>query len=199
MTTKAAERLGLSRLVPEGDALDFEHLWRIMAAGGDAEGARSESVLCRAIGAFRHSVAELPVYGRASATVELAADAKLSAISFSCRRYAGDEGMKSVAAKVRRPDEAAGEVAARLVRAFGGLEQLRSTRVQAEWFRFGYLSLGRRHSQAVLAPFYIASIGLEHEFEASAHVIAVTGSEEQFVRLPPGRRTTARSRALQPA
>jgi hypothetical protein len=194
LSQRIAEGLGLQKLVPSDESLTFERLWRIKAAGGDQKGTMTEPVLCRAIGAYRHYVRELPVYGRASLTVELAARGRLASASVSVRRFADDEGGKTIAkAAVRKPDDAARDVAARLVKAFGGAE-LKSTGLVAEWFRFGYLSLGRRHTQGLLAPFYIASIAVEHEYEASAHVIAVSGSEEQFMRIPPGRRTSAPQR-----
>jgi hypothetical protein len=195
LTRRTAERLGIHKLVPDDESLSFERLWRIQAAGGDPAGKITEPVLCRAIGAFRHFVRDLPVYGRASTTVEVAAEGRLSSASVSLRRFAGDEGGKTVAtAKVRTPEAAAHDVAARLVQAFGGLEDLKSTRLVPEWFRFGYLSLSRRHAQGLLAPFYIASVVVEREYEASAHVIAVPGSDEQFIRVPSGRRSAATAR-----
>jgi hypothetical protein len=195
LAQRAREELGLDRFVPDGDELSPERLWRIKAAGGGEKGEMTEPILCRAVGAFRHSVRGLPVYGRASATVELAAGGEVASASLSLRRFVGDDAGKVVAsAAIRRPDVAAGEVAARLVSAFGRAEELKQTRLIAEWFRFGYLSLGRRHTQALLAPFYIASVAAQHEFESSAHVIAVAGSEEQYLRLPPGRRASAPNR-----
>jgi hypothetical protein len=201
LSLRAAERLGLEKLVPDDGSLAFERLWRIKAAGGDQAGTVTDPVLCRAVGAFRHHVKGLPVYGRASATVEVAAEGRLASASVSLRRFAGDEGGRTVAkAAVRSPKASAEDVAARVVRAFGELEELGSTRLVPEWYRFGYLSLSRRQAQGVLAPFYIASIAVEHEHERSAHVIAVPGSEEQFVRLPAGRRSAApRRQALVPS
>jgi hypothetical protein len=195
LTQRASERVGLQRLVPEGDSLAFERLWRVRAAGGDQSGAMTEPVLCRAVGAFRHYVRDLPVYGRASGTIEVAAEGRLASASVSLRRFTGDESGKTVAKPaVRRPEVAAQDVAVRVVSAFGAPEDLKSTRLVAEWFRFGYLSLSRRLTQRVLAPFYIASVALDRENEASAHVIAVPGSDEQFMRIPPGRRSSASSR-----
>jgi hypothetical protein len=196
LSERIAEGLGLQKLVPDDESLTFERLWRVKAAGGDRKGMMTEPVLCRAVGAYRHYVRELPVYGRASVTVELAARGRLASASVSVRRFADDEGGKTIAkAAVRKPEDAARDVAVRLVKAFGGAEELKSTGLVAEWFRFGYLSLSRRHTQGLLAPFYIASIAVEHEYEASAHVIAVPGSEEQFMRIPPGRRTSAPERS----
>jgi len=195
LSQRVAEGLGLQKLVPGDESLTFERLWRVKAAGGNQKGTMTEPVLCRAIGAYRHYVRELPVYGRASVTVELAAKGRPASASVSVRRFAGDEGGKTIAkAAVRKPADAARDVAAHLVEAFGGQEELKSTGLIAEWFRFGYLSLSRRHTQGLLAPFYIASIAVEREYEASAHVIAVSGSEEQFMRIPPGRRTSAPKR-----
>jgi len=195
MLGQAADRLGLGRLLPADDTLDFERLWRIKAAGGDQSGTLSPPVLCRAVGAFRHATHGIPVYGRASATVELAQGGRLASLSVSARRSAEDGSGKTVATpEVRRPEAAAKDVAARVVKALGGLEDLKGTHVVPEWFRFGYLSLGRRRTQAALAPFYLASISLKDtEAEASAHVIAVPGTEEQFVALPTGQRSSDRS------
>jgi len=186
------EQLGLDKLLPANDKLGFERLWRVKAAGGDRQGKLSDPVLCRAVGAYRHSTHGIPVYGRASATVELAAGGRLASMSFSSRRFVDDGGGKTVAIpEVRKPSAAAKDVAAMVVKAFGGLEELKETRLVPERFQFGYLALGRRRAQALLAPFYIASIGVDSpEAEASAHVIAVPGSDEQFVRLPTGQRSS---------
>lgn len=203
MVERVAERLGLHKLVPEGEQLGFERLWRIKAAGGDQAGKETEPVLCRAVGAYRHHVHGLPVYGRASATVELAGNGEPVSASVSMRRFAG-EGAATVVKEtpVRRPELAAEDVAARMVKAFGGLEELPGTEVVAESFRFGYLDLGRRREQALLAPFYVASLAVQGEYEHSAHLIVVPGSDEQFIRLPAGQRAASTARpvsALQPA
>jgi hypothetical protein len=192
----AVQRLALDRLVPADDALEFERLWRIRAAGGDRLGTVTDPVLCRAVGSFRHIVRGLPVYGRASATVEQAADGRLSSLSVSTRRFAGDGGGRTMTTvAVRSPRVAANDVVAQIVDAFGDIEELTSTRLVAEWFRFGYLSLGRRRRQGLLAPFYIASVAVERKSEASAHVIAVPATDEEFVRLPAGRPAAALGRS----
>lgn len=192
---KAAEKLGLEELVAVDDSLKFERLWRIKAAAGDQGGTIVEPVLCRAIGAFRHHVRGLPVYGRASCTVELAAEGQLASATVSLRRFADDEGGKTVAeAKVRTPEAAAHDVAARVVAAFGEKDGMDDTRLIAEWFRFGYLSFSRRRTQSLLAPFYIASVAINHEYESSAHIVAVPATTEQFIRVPTGRRASAPKR-----
>ncbi len=191
---EVGERLGLRKALPSSDSLSFERLWRIKAAGGDAKGTVTDPVLCRAVGAFRHSVGELPVYGRASATVEVANAGRLVSMSISARRFAGDESGETIARTlIRSPEAAANEVAERMVKAFEGAEELKAT-LQPQWFRFGYLSLGRRSTQDMLAPFYVAAISVRHEEESSAHVIAVSGGDDQFMRLPTGRRSSALTR-----
>jgi hypothetical protein len=105
---RTAEELGLHELVAADDSLTFERLWRIKAAAGARAGKSTDPVLCPAIGAFRHHVRGLPVYGRASCTVELAAEGQLASATVSLRRFAGDDGGKTVArAKVRTPEAAA--------------------------------------------------------------------------------------------
>jgi hypothetical protein len=158
MLRAAGERVGLPSLVPDGDELLFERLWRIKASGDP----RAEQDLCRALGAFRHYARGLPVYGRASATVELGADGG---------------GLTVASPEVRTPIEAARDVAVRMADSFAGADE---TWLTPQWFRFGYLSLGRRRTQTLLTPFYIASIGVRSETEVSAHVAAVPGCDGQF-------------------
>jgi len=178
------EKLGLTSLVPAEDQLNLERLWRIMAAGGDPKGAFSDSVLCRAVGAYRHVVRDLPVYGRASSTLEITGAGRLASLSISTRRFA-DDGGGAVIAKVlsRGPGDAAREVAERLARA---LDQEDRATLEPKFFRFGYLSLSRRRPQSLLAPVFVAAVTVNgsEEQERSAHLIAVAGSEELFLRLP---------------
>ena len=187
---QAGERLGLPSLVPDGDRLPVERLWRVQAAGEPAGSYR-------ALGAFRHFARDLPVYGRASATIELGASGRPVSLNVSTRRFADDGGGATIATPVvRRPHEAAWDVAARVVESFGGLGELSETRLVPQWFRFGYLSLGPRREQRVLAPFYLASVKIERDLEVSAHVTAVPGSMEHFVRLPPGLHIPAQRRQV---
>ncbi|MFI7151484.1 hypothetical protein ACIBO2_41750 [Nonomuraea sp. NPDC050022] len=175
MLRAAGDRIGLPSLVPAEDELAFERLWRVKAPAGERW---AEPSLCRALGSFRHYVRDLPVYGRASSTVELGASGGVTSLSVSTRRFAGDGGGATVAEPgVRTPIQAAQEVAARVAESFAGMED---TRLTPQWFRFGYLSLGRRRPQTLLTPFYIASIRVQSETEVSAHVTAVPGCDGRF-------------------
>ncbi|HUR07665.1 MAG TPA: hypothetical protein VM347_34340 [Nonomuraea sp.] len=177
MLRAAGDRIGLPSLVPAEDELLFERLWRIKSGGERRLGTRTEPGLCRALGSFRHYVRDLPVYGRASATVELGGSGGVASLGVSTRRFAGDGGGPVIAQpRVRTPIQAAREVAARLAESFAGLEAW----LTPQWFRFGYLSLGRRRPQALLTPFYIASIRVRSDREVSAHVTAVPGCDGRF-------------------
>jgi hypothetical protein len=194
LVERSAASPGLSSLIPADDDLRFERLWRIKAAGGDRAGRITSPVLCRAVGAFRQVTRDLPVYGRATATVELAAKGKLSGVSVSARRLADDKAGDTLdRVKVRAPGDAAGDIVGQLVKSFGGRSP-QDVRVTPEWFRFGYLSLGRRRPQGVLAPFYVAAVGVEHEQEATAHILVAAGSAQRYLRLPTGQSAAARSR-----
>jgi hypothetical protein len=191
-----AGTLGIASFVDREDTFTFERLWRLKAAGADPEGRRSEPVLTRAVGAYRHGVRDLPVLGRASASVEVTGSGRLSSLTLSLRRFADDGGGATVDKAVsRRPDDAAAEVAARLSRLLGGREE--DVRLDPQLFAFGYLSLGRRRAQALLAPMYVAAVTVDggEEGERSAHLVAVAGSEKQYLRLPVGVRTSSTQRS----
>ncbi len=182
-----AEKLRLTGLVDQEDSLAFERLWKLKAAGAEREGRLSDPVLTRAVGAYRQSVRDLPVLGRASASVEVTGSGALSALTVTLRRFAGDGGGKTIdKARTRSAEEAAADVAARVSKMLGGQEE--DVELDAQSFAFGYLSLGRRRAQALLAPMYVAAVAVDGgpERERSAHVIAVAGSEQQYLRLPTG-------------
>ncbi|GIG22730.1 hypothetical protein Cch01nite_34540 [Cellulomonas chitinilytica] len=190
-----ADKLGLTGLVDKEDALAFERLWKLKAAGADREGKLSDPVLTRAVGAYRQSVRDLPVLGRASASVEVTGSGALSALTVTLRRFAGDGGGQTIdKARSRRPEEAAADIAARVSKMLGGQEE--DVVLDAQSFAFGYLSLGRRRAQALLAPMYVAAITVDGgpERERSAHVVAVAGSEQQYLKLPTGVRPAAAPR-----
>ena len=61
----AAKRLLVDRMASQGEKLQFERLWQIKAAGINSVGVRGRDVVCRAVGAFRRYLHDLPVWGRA--------------------------------------------------------------------------------------------------------------------------------------
>ena len=80
-------------------------------------------------------------------------------------------------------------------KALGGREE--DVAIDVQGFAFGYLSLGRRRAQGILAPMYVASVVVDggEKGERSAHVVAVAGTPTTYLRLPVGGRPAATSRA----
>ncbi|MGC5225380.1 hypothetical protein ACPW96_22680 [Micromonospora sp. DT81.3] len=188
LTQKAFSGLGIDRFVHGDDTVGFERLWRIRAAGADPRYEVVEPVLVRAIGAFRHNVRDIPVLGRASGHVEVTGAGDISAFSVSMRRFAdqGSEVLTRVSS--RAVEDAASEIAKQAARVTEGSEDAVLT---VDSFDFGYLSLGRRRAQAVLAPMYVAAVSIappegREDQVRSAHIFAVPGSDERFLKLPTG-------------
>jgi hypothetical protein len=174
-----AQRLGLTELVGHGESLRFERLWQEKAAGVDRKGTAAPPILCRAIGAFRQHVHDLPVLGRASVTVHLAADGQLDAFSFAVRSPIAD---RIETERPIEPERALRQIVGQLESRLGkAVDRIRVE--SAGGLRFGYLSLPRRMSQRILAPVYLAAFEITHEQEASAVVLATHGTERQYLPL----------------
>jgi hypothetical protein len=170
----AAKRLGIDRLVGPGEQLRFERLWQIKAAGMEANGRRSDEVLCRAVGAFRRYLHELPVWGRASVFVELAGEERLSAVGVDWRPVA--EPFDRV--KVIEPERAARAVLADLnSRLPGGSFDAEDFDVAQ--FSLGYLSLPKRREQSVFQPVYVAQLQ-RRGWASTNYIIIVGGSEAAY-------------------
>ena len=157
LVSRAAEvvrRLRLGDAASPTERLDFERLWQIKAAGAQQGSKRGYEVLCRAVGAFRRSVAGLPVMGRASVFVKLAADDVVEAAGLDWRAY--DERAFEEAAIVD-PGEGASRVAAELSLAAGGTH-VSAKDYEPVFFGLGYVSLAKRRVQSVLQPVYVAML-----------------------------------------
>jgi len=50
--------------------------------------------------------------------------------------------------------------------------------------QFGYLDLGKRKTQRVLAPSYVAHVVLRHKTGRQAYVLAVRATERAYLDLP---------------
>jgi len=162
-----------------GQSLKFERLWQIKAAGGDRTGKLVEPVVCRAIGAYRHFLAEVPVLGAASAAVKIAGDGSLDSVSVQLRETTPE-------VIDRQPVLAAPDAARQLVRqlsALMGKSKVPYTEYAVpESMRFGYLDLGKRSFQSVLAPVYLATISIAGE-DAQAYVLATSATETPYLAL----------------
>jgi hypothetical protein len=134
------------------ERLDFERLWQIKAAGRQQNGRGGYEVLCRVVGAFRRYVHDLPVLGRASVFVKLAADDVIEAAGSdwrACEERAFDE------AAVVDPLEGAARVATELTTA-AGRTHVSAEHYDVDFFGLGYMSFPKRRVQSILQPVYVA-------------------------------------------
>jgi hypothetical protein len=196
---EAADRLDLSSWIGEEETLEFERLWQIKARAEDRKGTSSETVVCRAIGAFRHMVADTPVLGAASVAVHAAAKGELDAIDLLARPTNGETIDE---ARIVSPEEGA----RRILQQLAGLIPERgrlsfSDIAKPKSFRLGYVSLGKRKAQPVLAPAYVAEVETGGE-ERMSYLAMVHGTDKEYLPLfrvgetAPGNR---RSPQLRPA
>jgi len=174
-----AELLDLPSWAGTEGELQFERLWQIKACAAHREGSRAETVVCRATGAFRHVIRGLPVWGPASAVVQVGGDSAIDTISIVTRAT----GEVVDASQPIQPAEGAQLV----VRQLSGLipeagRQFMDTATPIS-FRFGYVSLPKRVQQRFLAPAYVAEVRTEGE-ESMRYLAAVSATEKEFLPLP---------------
>lgn len=183
---ETAKQLDLLTLGSPDESLDFERLWLIKAAGMTREGKRGETVICRAVGAFRRKLDGLPVLGRASAVIELAESNSIAGIGVDWRPVS--EGPVDEV-KLIDPEQAARAVIGDIDGRFPGRD-CRGADFDVAMFRLGYMSLPKRREQAHFAPVYVAL--LERRGWSSMNYAVTVGASmsvhEQFCRtanLPP--------------
>lgn len=190
-----AKRLGLDTIGSSGENLAFERLWQIKAAGMNRDRVRGREVVCRAIGAFRRYLGDLPVWGRASVVLELAAGNKIGGVGVDWRRI---EATPIDRAKVLDPERAAHAVLADLNGRLPGGE-FGDKDFEVTMFSLGYLSLPKRRVQGAFAPVYVAMLE-RRGWSTMNHVVVVNGSEkiyEDLCRLnaaPPKEAVRAKGR-----
>jgi len=179
------KQLAVHELLGRGDSLAFERLWQVKAAGADREGRRSEPVLCRAVAAFRQHVQGIPVLGPASVAVQMAGEGLLDGVTLHLRGPASETIDK---AKVLAPERAARALIQQLGQLVDGRGKAGDARLESrDGLRFGYYSLGKRKSQRLLAPVYVASVEVTHEQVSQAYMLVVSATEKNYLPLnPPG-------------
>jgi hypothetical protein len=175
-----AQQLALHEWAGAGNQLVFERLFQQKGRGTDRKGALSETTLFRALGAFRQFVGGIPVLGAASVALRLAGDGQVDLLSVSTRPCAA-EVLERVA--IVEPAVAARQLRVQLASLLGQRELPRGMVESAE-MRFGYLDLGRRKPQRVLAPMYVARIVLRHQHVRQGYVLAVPATERMWVQAP---------------
>ena len=177
LVDEVAGGLELERWVGRDEHLEFERLWTIKAAAAAPRGEMTDPVICRAVGAFRHIVGKLPVWGAASAVVKVAAGGRLDHVSVRVRPTSG-EIVDSVS--IIRPDLAATQALRQLSGLMAGSETPLEELAKPVSFDFGYFSLGDRKTQSYLAPAYVAVVQIEGE-ESFNHLVVVGAGEKDYV------------------
>ena len=162
--------------------LRFERLFRRLAAGVHRDGGLSAVTLLRAVGAWRQFVGGIPVLGAASGALALAGSGQLDSLRINIRPCNGEVLDR---AAVIDPETAARQLLLRLSSLLGqGNETVPRHAVESAILQFGYLDLGKRKPQRVLAPAYVARIVLRHRGVRQGYVLAVAATEKPYLELP---------------
>jgi hypothetical protein len=180
LVEERARRLNLSDWAGNKAELRFEHLFQTLGRGADRSGRHSEPTLFRAIGAWRQYIGALPVLGAASIAVQLAGDGRLAALSVQVRAGSGEVLER---AALIEPEAGARQLLAQLS-ALLGQAALPDDVVESAAMEFGYLDLGKRKPQRVLAPAYVAKIVLRHRRVRQAYVLAAAATERPYLNFP---------------
>lgn len=182
LVTEAAQRLRVAEWAGENGSLAFERLFQSKGQGADREDRLAEAVLFRATGAWRHALGGIPVLGAASVALTLSGDGRLDALALNIRPGVAE---KLDSAAVVAPEVAARQIAGHLASVLGkAKERLPDNVIASQTMRFGYLDLGKRKVQRVLAPVYLAQIVLRHRLETQGYVFAVPATERSYLELP---------------
>jgi hypothetical protein len=175
-----ALKLQLADWAGTNGELRFEHLFRTLGRGTDRAGKQSETTLFRAIGAYRQYIKGIPVLGAASAAVQVAGDGQLDTLSILTRPGNGEVLERAV---LTPPEAGARQILAQLSSLLGQRE-IPADAVESATMQFGYLDLGKRKPQRVLAPAYVAKIVLRHQRVRQAYVLAAAATERPYLELP---------------
>lgn len=180
LVEERAHKLALSDWAGPNGELRFERLFRTLGQGADPAGKTSATTLFRALGAWRQVAGGIPVLGAASVALRLAGDGRLDALSVQVRPANGEVLDR---AAIIEPQAGARQIVAQLATLLGQKE-VPDDVVQSATLQFGYLDLGKRKSQRVLAPAYVAHVVLRHKTGRQAYVLAVRATERAYLDLP---------------
>jgi hypothetical protein len=180
LVQERALKLRLAEWAGANAELRFEHLFRTLGRGTDRAGKQSEATLFRAIGAYRQFFKGIPVLGAASAAVQVAGDGQLDTLAILTRPGNGEVLER---AAVIEPQAGARRILAQLATLLGQRE-VPADAVESAGMQFGYLDLGKRKPQRVLAPAYVAKIVLRQRRVRQAYVLAVAATERTYLDIP---------------
>jgi hypothetical protein len=180
LVEERARKLALSDWAGPNGELRFERLFRTLGRGADPAGKTSATTLFRALGAWRQYAGGIPVLGAASVALRLAGDGRLDALSVQVRPANGEVLDR---ATIIEPQAGARQIVAQLATLLGQKE-VPGDLVESATLQFGYLDLGKRKTQRVLAPGYVAQVVLRHKTGRQAYVLAVRATERAYLDLP---------------
>jgi hypothetical protein len=180
LVEERAHKLNVSDWAGPNGELRFERLFRTRGQGADPAGKASAATLFRALGAWRQYVGGIPVLGGASVALRLAGDGRLDALSVQVRPANGEVLDR---AAIIEPQTGARQIVAQLG-ALLGQKDVPAGLVESAALQFGYLDLGKRKPQRVLAPAYVARVVLRHKTVRQAYVLAVRATERAYLELP---------------
>lgn len=177
----AAKKLNIREWAGKQGELTFERLWQMKAQGAGKDGKLSDPLLCRVVGAYRHAINGVPVLGAASVALRLAGDGTLDSLALQVRSSAAEVIEK---AAVIAPEVAAKQLALQLSAALGNARSaLPDNVIESQSMQFGYLNLGKRKAQRLLAPAFVSQVVLRHQEERQAYVFAVAATEKTYLPL----------------
>ena len=175
---EVAEKLQLPVWAGERGDLRFERLWQIKAAAGDRNGKVVDPVLFRIVGAFRHYVNELPVWGPASVALKLAGDGALDTLTVQVRETTGEEYDQ---VQTIPPEQGAADLVKQLESLMGPQDISLDEVVVPLWMHFGYLGLNKRKAQRLLEPVYVALVDIEGQEEAQGYLLVTAGGQKTYM------------------
>lgn len=180
LVEKMAERLRISDLAGPRGSLGFERLWQIKASAADRKAKTVDPVLCRVVGTYRHIVGKLPVWGPASVAIKLAGGGALDAVTVQMRETSGEA---IDWASVLAPEEGVRRILVQVASLMGRSKVPLAELVEPRWMSLGYIALSKRKAQHVLAPHYVAAIGITGQEEAQAYQLMVPATEKTYLPL----------------
>jgi hypothetical protein len=177
---RTANQLNIGQWAGPRQSLRFERLWQIKATAAERNGKAVEPVLCRVVGAYRHIVDELPVWGAASVAIKLAGEGALDSLEVQLREPTGEVIDRP---EILRPEQAAHQISLQLEGLMGKSKISIDEMAQPQWMRFGYLSLPMRKAQRLLAPVYVSAIEIKGQQESQAYIFATSATEKVYLPL----------------
>lgn len=175
-----AAKLPLAAWASPNSELRFERLFQTLGQAADPNGRQSAVTLFRAIGAWRQFAGGLPVLGAASVALKLAGGGQVAGLRVNVRPTNGEVLER---AALVEPVVGARQIVQGLASVLG-VREVPGGIVQSAALQLGYLDLGKRKTQRVLAPAYVARIVLRHKDVRQAYVLAVAATEKPYLELP---------------